>query len=96
MAKRARIRYANKTDIKKPHERITHVGGVNPDGKRWKRSIDEVVRDIESAEWEFYVEENGRRVGVVRATHNGHKHIKTTADDIQPDNVLPLLAECPV
>ncbi|WP_245454014.1 DUF3892 domain-containing protein [Bradyrhizobium sp. AC87j1] len=70
MAKRARIRYANKTDIKKPHERITHVGGVNPDGKPWKRSIDEVVRDIESAEWEFYVEENGRRVGVVRATHN--------------------------
>nr|WP_244431561.1 DUF3892 domain-containing protein [Bradyrhizobium yuanmingense] len=37
----------NKTDIKKPHERITHVGGVNPDGKPWKRSIDEVVRDIE-------------------------------------------------
>nr|WP_244431558.1 DUF3892 domain-containing protein [Bradyrhizobium yuanmingense] len=33
---------------------------------------------------------------MVRATHNGHKYIKTTADDIQPDNVLPLLAECPV
>ncbi|SCB55060.1 Protein of unknown function [Bradyrhizobium shewense] len=95
MAKRARIRYANKTDQKNPHERITHVGGVNPDGKPWKRSIDQVVKDIESAEWEFYVEENGRRVGVVWTTHNGHKYIKTTADDIQPDNVLPLLAECP-
>ncbi|KRQ15383.1 DUF3892 domain-containing protein [Bradyrhizobium manausense] len=95
MAKRARIRYANKTDRKNPDERITHVGGVNPDGKPWKRSIEQVVKDIESAEWEFYVEENGRRVGVVWATHNGHKYIKTTADDIQPDNVLPLLAECP-
>ncbi|MCP2223416.1 hypothetical protein M2226_009447 [Bradyrhizobium elkanii] len=32
---------------------------------------------------------------VVWATHNGHKYIKTTADDVQPDEILPLLAECP-
>lgn len=61
MAKRARIRYADKTDKKTPHERLTHVGGLTPDGKPWKRSIDQVVKDIESAEREFYVEENGRR-----------------------------------
>ncbi|WP_445219787.1 DUF3892 domain-containing protein [Bradyrhizobium sp. Pa8] len=94
MAKRARIRCVNKTDIKNPHERITHVGGANPDGTPWKRSIDQAIKDIESDEWEFYVEENGRRVDVVWATHEGHKYIKTAADDIQPNNLL-LLANCP-
>ncbi|WFU53596.1 DUF3892 domain-containing protein [Bradyrhizobium pachyrhizi] len=94
MAKRARIRYVSKTDRPNPHERITHVGGPNPDGTPWKRSIRQVIKDIESDEWEFYVEENGRRVDVVWATHDGHKYIKTTADDIQPNNLL-LLANCP-
>ncbi|WP_373565454.1 DUF3892 domain-containing protein [Bradyrhizobium diazoefficiens] len=28
------------------------------------------------------------------AKHEGHKYIKTTADGIQPDNLLSL-AECP-
>ncbi|WP_018322474.1 DUF3892 domain-containing protein [Bradyrhizobium sp. WSM2793] len=95
MTKRARIRCTNKTGRTNPHERITHIGGLNPDGTPWKRSIDQAIKDIESDEWEFYVEENGRRVDVVWATHNGHKYIKTTADDIQPDNVLSLLVECP-
>ncbi|MCP3475729.1 DUF3892 domain-containing protein [Bradyrhizobium sp. CCGUVB1N3] len=79
---------------KNPHERITHVGGVNPNGTQWKRSIDQAIKDIESDEWKFYVEENGRRVDVVWATHEGHRYIKTAADDIQPNNLL-LLANCP-
>ncbi|WP_245453729.1 hypothetical protein [Bradyrhizobium sp. AC87j1] len=41
MAKRARIRRTNKKDGKNPHERITHVGGLNPDGTQRKRSIDD-------------------------------------------------------
>ncbi|MCP3475617.1 DUF3892 domain-containing protein [Bradyrhizobium sp. CCGUVB1N3] len=94
MAKRARIRCINTTDRRNSHERLSHVGGVNPDGTPWKRSIDQAIRDIESNEWEFYVEENGRRVDVVCATHEGYKYLKTAADDIHPDNLL-LLAECP-
>ncbi|MCP3396912.1 DUF3892 domain-containing protein [Bradyrhizobium sp. CCGB20] len=94
MTKRERSRYVNKTDRKNPHERISHVGGGNPDGTPWKRSIDQAIRDIENNEWEFYVEENGRRVDVVWATHDGYKYIKTAADDIHPNNLL-LLAECP-
>ncbi|WP_439372666.1 DUF3892 domain-containing protein [Bradyrhizobium sp. DASA03120] len=60
----------------------------------WKRSIVRLSETIESNEWEFYVEENGRRVDVVWATHEGYKYIKTAADDIQPDNRLSL-AGCP-
>ncbi|MEY9880500.1 DUF3892 domain-containing protein [Bradyrhizobium sp. USDA 329] len=87
MPRRVRIRYTKKTDRKTPHERLSHVGGLNPDVKPWKRSIDQVVKDLESAEWELYVEENGRRVDVVWATHKRHNYLKTTADDTQPDSI---------
>lgn len=94
MAKRARIRCINKTDRMNPHERIRHVGGQNNDGGRWKQTVDQTIREIESGEWEFFVSEAGRTVDVIVAKHNGHKYIKTTADGIQPDNLLSL-PECP-
>lgn len=94
MAKRVRIRCINKTDRMNPHERIKNVGGQNADGSRWKQSVDQTVREIESREWEFFVTEGGRTVDVIVATHNGNKYIKTTADGIQPDNLLSL-PECP-
>lgn len=94
MAKRVRIRCINKTDRMNPHERIKNVGGQNADGGRWKQSVDQTVREIESREWEFFVTEGDRTVDVIVATHNGNKYIKTTADGIQPDNLLSL-PECP-
>lgn len=94
MANRVRIRCINKTDRMNPHERIKNVGGQNADGGRWKQSVDQTVREIESREWEFFVTEDGRTVDVIVATHNGNKYIKTTADGIQPDNLLSL-PECP-
>lgn len=94
MANRLRIRCINKTDRMNPHERIKNVGGQNADGSRWKQSVDQTVREIESREWEFFVTEAGRTVDVIVATHNGNKYIKTTADGIQPDNLLSL-PECP-
>jgi hypothetical protein len=94
MAKRARIRCINKTNRTDPHERIQNVGGANADGARWKQSVDQTIREIESGEWEFFVSEGGRTVDVIVATHNGHKYIKTKADGVQPDNLLAL-SECP-
>ncbi|WP_036046874.1 DUF3892 domain-containing protein [Bradyrhizobium yuanmingense] len=94
MAKLARVRCINKTDRMNPHERIESVGGEYSNGSQWKQSVVQTIRDIESGEWEFYVEEDGLMAGVVVAEHNGHKYIKTTADGIQPDNLLSL-AECP-
>jgi Protein of unknown function (DUF3892) len=94
MANRARIRCINKTDRQNPHERIENIGGVNEDGRRWKQSQQQTIREIESGEWEFFVSEAGRTVDVIVATHNGNKYIKTEADGIQPDNLLAL-PECP-
>ncbi|MCP3402831.1 MULTISPECIES: DUF3892 domain-containing protein [unclassified Bradyrhizobium] len=94
MTKRARILCINKTDRMNPHERIENVGGEYSNGSRWKQSVNQTIKDIESGEWEFYVEEGGLTNGLIVAEHNGHKYIKTAADDIQPDNLLSL-GECP-
>ncbi len=68
MANRARIRCINKTDRMNPHERIKNVGGQNADGSRWKQSVDQTIREIESREWEFFVTEGGLTVDVIVAT----------------------------
>ncbi|MCA1537509.1 DUF3892 domain-containing protein [Bradyrhizobium sp. NBAIM03] len=94
MPKRVRICCINKTDRRSAHERIKNVGGVNSDGTRWKLSVKKTIRDLESREWEYYVEESGVTVEVIVATDGQHKYIKTTVDGIQPDNLLSL-PECP-
>ncbi|MGY3347107.1 MULTISPECIES: DUF3892 domain-containing protein [unclassified Bradyrhizobium] len=94
MAKRVRIRCINKSDRRNAHERIKFVGGLNSDGTRWRLPVAKTIGDIESREWEFYVEESGITVEVIVATDGRHKYIKTTVDGIQPDNLLSL-PECP-
>ena len=81
MTSRIRIQCINKTDRQNPHERIKNVGRVNPDGSRWKQSVDHTIKEIENGVWEFYVEEK-RTADVIVAVHNGHKYIKTKADGI--------------
>nr|WP_249163569.1 DUF3892 domain-containing protein [Bradyrhizobium diazoefficiens] len=94
VARLARVRCIRKTDRTNPHERISSIGGVYSNGSHWKQSVVQTIRDIESGAWEFYVQEGGLTAGLIVAKHEGHKYIKTTADGIQPDNLLSL-AECP-
>nr|WP_210268596.1 DUF3892 domain-containing protein [Bradyrhizobium sp. NBAIM32] len=94
VARLARVRCVSKTDSTNPHERISSIGGVYSNGSHWKQSVVQTIRDIESGAWEFYVQEDGLTAGLIVAKHEGHKYIKTTADGIQPDNLLSL-AECP-
>ena len=77
-----------------PHLRISNVGGVNPNGTRWKLSEDVAIAGIERGEWSFYVSRGGSTVRVVIATRFGHKYLKTEPDGEQPDNLLSL-PECP-
>ena len=43
-----RISCINKNDRTNPYERITSIGGTNPDGGRWKRSQLQAIADIEA------------------------------------------------
>jgi len=96
MATLVRVSCIKKTDRTNPHERIRNIGGVNPDGSRWKLSETDAIAGIKQGKWDFYVERPaGHRVSVVIAVSAyGHEYLKTQADGEQPDNLLAL-PECP-
>jgi Protein of unknown function (DUF3892) len=95
MAQRVKVECINKTNRSDPHERISHIGGRNPNGTRWLLSEEDAIVGIERGQWAFYVERpTGQSVDVVIATRNGRKYLKTVPDREQPDNLLAL-PECP-
>ena len=96
MASTQRIRCINKQPRQDPYHQITHVGGTNPDGSRWRITQDQAIREIENGQWRYYVERPpGDRVWVVVAiSRYGNKYLKTENDGDEPNNLLSL-PECP-
>lgn len=95
MAIRAQIRCINKQPRINPHERISAVGGVNPDGNRWKLTLNQAIAGIESGQYSFYVQVGREYSDVyVAVSGSGHKYLKTRADNTTVDNLLSL-PECP-
>lgn len=80
-----------KNDRYDPTEAITHIGGVNADGGRWRITQQDAIERIEKGTNSFYVAQDGRRTNVVVSVSRfGNKYIKTEADDYEPNNLLSL------
>lgn len=95
MASRHQILCINKSDRYNAHERILSIGGLNPDGSRWKLSQEAAITEIKLRTYEFFVVVGGSQVEVIIATSQyGNPYIKTEADGEQPNNLLSL-PECP-
>lgn len=94
MAIIAQVMCINQREHDDPHERITHIGGVNTDGTRWKLTESAAIVGTESGRYRFYVNVGGKRVLVEVATHERRKYLRTRADGYAPNNLLSLL-ECP-
>lgn len=95
MSIEVQIHCINKSDRHAADERIKNVGGINPDGKRWKLTVDEAIAGIEAGKWSFYTMEAGRKVRVIISeSASGRKYLKTENDGEQPNNLLSL-PECP-
>ena len=94
MPTRHEISCINKSDRPNPHERITHVGGRNPDGTVWKLTQQDAIQGIQSGKRSFFVKQGVSTVEVVVAVSRfGNYYLKTQADGEMPDNLLSL-PEC--
>lgn len=94
MAQRVKISCINKNDRYSAYEKISHVGGINANGTRWKLTLTEAINYIENYTYAFYTSVGGHERNVVVASRNGSKYLKTEADLDTPDNLLSL-PECP-
>ncbi|PTB96222.1 DUF3892 domain-containing protein [Marivirga lumbricoides] len=92
--KRLEIKCINKDERLSKTERITHVGGLDAYGDRWKKTVAVAIDEIERGDSEFYVTVKYNKVKVVVAkSSQGNKYLRTEADDYEPNNLLSLI-EC--
>jgi hypothetical protein len=88
------------TCITKPHphssrEHITHVGGIDSDGRQWYHTRLEVADMIDSGRYSFHVKVGWYDVPVTTYVRNGVKFIHTVSDETTRDNLLSL-DQCPL
>lgn len=85
----------NRRSTPLPHQRVSHIGGIHPDGRHWKLTLEEAILAIESGERSFTVLAPNHEVFpvVIARDTNGTKYLKATADQDQPESLLNL-PEC--
>lgn len=96
MAMSVEISCINKTPRFDPWDRIQFIGGINPNGSRWKLSQPEAIAGIENGTWDFYVGSTilGRVPVIIATSRFGNRYLKTQSDGEHPNNLLSL-PECP-
>lgn len=77
-----------KGDRYNPFERITHVGGNG-----WRKTQEDVIRDIRFNRQPYHVTKRGIRVEVIAVQREGRWYLKTENDGVDPNNLLEL-PEC--
>lgn len=91
---RHRVRCIQKSNRFSPHERITHIGGVNADGSSWRLTQRAAIEGIERGEWSFFVSDDYAEVDViVSISRLGNKYLTTERDGEAQNNLLSL-PEC--
>lgn len=93
MTSKHQVLCINKNDRNSAHEKISHIGGKNPDGTSWKITQESAIEGIESGKWEFYVSVNGKTATVIVINSTHGKYIRTKKDSTEADNLLSL-PEC--
>jgi hypothetical protein len=68
--------------------RIDTIGGTAAGG--WQLKLDAAIQHIENGTHRFWTIAKGESVWVIIATRNGRKYLKTTADGLEPNNLLAL------
>jgi hypothetical protein len=94
VAVRYLIHCITRSDLVNHDRRVRHLGGINPDGARWRLSEAEAIAAIEAGRWSFYIERKGYdRAVVVAVSKYGSKYLKCADDKLQPEGLLAL-PEC--
>ena len=65
MAQDVQITCIVKSDRFNPHERISFIGGINPDGTRWRLSETQAIAGIKEDKWRFWTVGGGKSVWVI-------------------------------
>lgn len=74
-------------------QRIDAIGSATggQGGGSWRLLIDDAIARIEDGTYQFWTNANGQVADVVVARRaNGRKYLKTTADGVEPNNLLAL------
>jgi hypothetical protein len=93
-ATRLQIVCVKRSSLPAPHERITHIGGVNLDRSPWQLDHDEAVEGVQNGTWTFFINDRGVVDNVVVGENEGHFYLKAAADTVQPENLLKI-PTCP-
>ena len=73
-----------------PHQRVVAVGGVKPDGSRWRLTELQAVSAIKSGTTHFFITGGGRTSRVVIDHHNAREFLKSQDDGDVPESLLGL------